>query len=234
MYDMASVLFTGPCNADCVMCIGRGSDWPGNLDKRELPGLTSFLENAQGIECCSVSGINTDPLLYPYLDELAQILRKHYSRVTLHTNGLLLAERQEAVKHFTKVTVSLASFDDRINRDIMRVSNRKIIKGILNVSVPVKLSGILTETTVKLVDSYIENARRMGIKQVVFRQEVGKHFPVFEGIVPSRWVFGNPVYEIGGVEVTVWDFSKSTLRGLYLYPDGQIKGEFLAKRQKTG
>lgn len=226
MYDMASVLFAGPCNARCVMCVGRGSNWPGNLDKEELPGLALFLDKTAGIECCSVSGINTDPLLYPYLDKLAYILRERFPRVTLHTNGLLLAERHNVANFFTKITVSLASFDDDVNRAVMGVSNGKILDGIRKAAVPVKLSGILTEKTIGFVEHYLEGVGKMGIKQVVFRQELGKRFPVFEKIKPVRLVYGSPVYIIGGIEVTVWDYAVSTLKGLYLYPDGKTRNRF--------
>lgn len=230
MYDMASVLFAGPCNARCVMCVGRRSNWPSNLNEKEMPGLASFLDKARGIECCSVSGINTDPLLYPYLDKLARVLRERFPRVTLHTNGLLLAERHNVANLFTKITVSLASFDDDVNRAVMEVSNRKILDGIRKAAVPVKLSGILTEKTSDMVKHYLENAEKMGIKQVVLRQELGKRFPVFEKMKPVRLIYGNPVYVIGGIEVTVWDYTVSTLKGLYLYPDGKIENRFLVKK----
>lgn len=46
------------------------------------------------------------------------------------------------------------------------------------------------------------------------------------GRKPIRFFGGNPVYSFHGMEVTLWDFKRTRLRCLNLFPDGRISREY--------
>uniref|UniRef100_A0A7S2WLJ0 Radical SAM core domain-containing protein n=1 Tax=Rhizochromulina marina TaxID=1034831 RepID=A0A7S2WLJ0_9STRA len=50
---------------------------------------------------------------------------------------------------------------------------------------------------------------------------------VFEGMSPVRFFRGNPVFDFGGMECTVWDFDHTESRSINLFPDGTISDKYL-------
>ena len=87
---------------------------------------------------------------------------------------------------------------------------------------------LLTEHNQPEVRSYIKNAKELQINRIAVRKIVGREdeFKIFEEREPTKHIFGNPVYEIDEVEVTVWDYTKSMVSGLYLFPDGSLRNKF--------
>jgi hypothetical protein len=49
---------------------------------------------------------------------------------------------------------------------------------------------------------------------------------LFPNLKPVRYFGANPVYEVEGMEVTIWDFSASTVKCLNLFSDGTISPEY--------
>ena len=79
----------------------------------------------------------------------------------------------------------------------------------------------------------IDRCRELGISRMVFRKLYGetRQWNLFPDLSPTRYFGGNPVYEIDGMEVTLWDFSASCVRCLNLFSDGSISAEYeLAER----
>ena len=234
MYDYASILFSGKCNSKCPTCVGNYPEFQGtpeNLEIQQLRGLEKFLEkvNTEDIKYISLSGINADPQQYKFESELIRKLREENPEaiLSLHTNGRLALQKAREFNSYDRATISFPSFDNEIYKKIMGVESIDIGRIIRGSKIPIKLSMLLTEHNQETKD-YIKNSKRLGIKRIAIRKLFGREdeFKIFEGISPIKSIFGNPVYQIGGVEITIWDYAKSKVGGLYLFSDGKLRDEF--------
>jgi hypothetical protein len=84
------------------------------------------------------------------------------------------------------------------------------------------------------VNNYINQSANLGVKRIVLRKLNGREseFPLeelalFDKKEPVKKIFGCPVYEINGVEVTVWDFDKVNANSIYLFSDGRIEDKMI-------
>ena len=104
-------------------------------------------------------------------------------------------------------------------------------------TIPVKVSVLLTEHNFEEVPEIIARCGELGVERMVLRQPYEP--AAYSG--PSRWEVladqdpvgnfaGNPVYQLDGVEVTVWDFIATDLGCINLYSDGSINDEYLLAR----
>ena len=234
-YDYASILFSGRCNARCPTCIGNLPEFlemPQNLDSQQLRGLEKFLEKIadKDIRYISLSGVNADPQQYQFEAELIGEVRARVPNVilSLHSNGRLALQKLAEFNSYDRATLSFGSFNPETYRRIMGVKKADIEKIIRNSKIPIKLSMLLTEHNQGEIEDYVRNAQNLGINRVAIRKLVGREneFKLFEGEQPLKHVFGNPVYRVGGVEVTIWDYTKSDVKGLYLFPDGSLRDSF--------
>ena len=85
--------------------------------------------------------------------------------------------------------------------------------------------------------AHIGNARPVIVFDVLFRllrRLYGEARPMdpLAGRRPDRHFAGNPVYRLGALEVTVWDFARARLRCLNLFPDGSITEEYELARSR--
>jgi len=234
-YDYASILFSGKCNARCPTCIGNQPEYlgtPQNLNSRQLRGLEEFLEkvSSEDIRYISLSGVNADPQQYQFELELIDRLRKEVPQATLslHTNGRLALQKSREFNLYDRATLSFPSFNDETYKKVMGVKSIDIQEIIRRTRIPIKLSMLLTEHNQGEIEDYVRQIKELGINRMAIRKLVGREdeFKIFEGVKPKKQIFGNPVYEIDGVEVTVWDYTKSIVRGLYLFPDGSLRDSF--------
>jgi hypothetical protein len=95
--------------------------------------------------------------------------------------------------------------------------------------IPVKISTLVTEHNVAEVPSIIDRCWSLGVRRMALRRRYGdeRRRPLLTGHRPVSHFAGNPVYDVGGVEVTVWDFDGSTLDCLSLFSDGTISDAYL-------
>lgn len=54
-----------------------------------------------------------------------------------------------------------------------------------------------------------------------------RSYPVLASRTPARWFKGNPVYDVDGLEVTVWNFDHAQCRRVNLFPDGTLGTSYL-------
>ena len=232
MYDFANILLTGRCNRRCPHCIGRalsGRSLPDSLGLFPLPGLAEFLDalRRHGVNEVSLTGTNTDPLLYRPLDRLIARLREGApgARLSLHTNGALALRRIRAFNRFDRATVSIPSFHPATYRRMTGSPRVPDLAEILRQSaIPVKVSTLVTPDNRAELPEILRRCRELGVRRLVLRKLYGDPAPddFFPGRIPVRTFGGNPVYEQDGLEVTVWDFGRSTLRCLNLFSDGSV------------
>ena len=236
MYDFANILLTGRCNRRCPHCIGRalaGRAQPDSLGLFPLPGLAEFLEALRhhGVTEVSLTGTNTDPLLYRHPDRLIDRLRKDVPgiRLSLHTNGALALRRLRVFNRFDRATVSIPSFCPATYRRMTGSPRVPDLPEILRQStIPVKVSTLVTPENREEIPGILRRCHELGVHRLVLRKLYGDSAPddFFRGRAPVRIFGGNPVYELDGLEVTVWDFGWSTLRCLNLFSDGSISDAY--------
>lgn len=235
MYDYASILFSGKCNARCSTCVGKlpeFADVSKNLNSRNLRGLDRFIEKSrdEGIRYISLSGVNVDPQQYKFEADLIKKLRAELpdAILSLHTNGRKALPKLDEFNSYDRATLSFASYNPDSYRAVMGVKLIDIEEVVRNSAIPIKLSMLLTEHNQEEFREYIRKTKELGIDRITIRKLVDreKEFDILTEETPIKYIFGNPVYKINDVEVTVWDYTKSTVKGLYLFPDGSLRDSF--------
>lgn len=233
----ANILLAGPCNLRCPHCIGRRVPprlKNPSLELFPLPGLQDFctLLAERRVREVSLTGIDTDPLLYRHQVRLLEELRGRVPgvRVSLHTNGRLALARIAVFNCYDRATVSVPSFVPETCR-AMTGSARVLDLGRIleRASIPVKVSTLVTEDNLGEIPAILEHCRALGVRRVVLRRLDGDTRPwdLVPGHEPVAHFGGNPVYRWDGLEVTVWSFAASNLPCLNLFPDGSIDDHYL-------
>lgn len=235
-YDYANLLFTGQhCNSQCYDCIGNHSSLKGlpyNLQKFPIENIDSLIDkvNQFSIPDLAFTGTNVDPQLYKYERELISYIRgkiNEKTKLSLHTNGLL-ALKKGTFNLYDKASVSFPSF----NADTYRLVTKTEIPDIKNIikksEIPLKLSMLITPFNKDEIEDYVNRSADLGIRRIVVRKLKNREaeFPIESSPLfkdPKKFIFGWPVYNINGVEVTVCGFDKSTARGLFLFSDGRLE-----------
>ncbi|GAK55911.1 molybdenum cofactor biosynthesis protein A [Candidatus Vecturithrix granuli] len=239
-YTFANILFSGRCNLRCSYCIGHNQalqTMPENLHIFPLKGLDRFVEQLRehGITQISLTGTNTDPQLYAYEPELLATLRERIPdvKIALHTNGLLALHKIEVFNQYDRATISLPSFQPGTYRQLTGRSQVLDLAAIVQVStIPLKISTIITEHNINEIPEIVSRCRDLGISRIVLRKQYGdtRNWPLFPQYKPIRFFGGNPVYDLDGMEVTIWDFSRSAVRCLNLFSDGSVSAEYQLTR----
>jgi MoaA/NifB/PqqE/SkfB family radical SAM enzyme len=233
-YRFANILFSGPCNLRCPYCIGEQvPKRPANLDVFPLRGLDRFVDALRRADTRQVSltGTDTDPLLYRHPEALVRHLRTALPGVqlSLHTNGVLVLERLDVVHLFDRVCVSLPSFRRQTFHAMTGRSQPLDFAAICErVEIPLKVSTTVTRDNLDEVDEIIARCAQLGVRRLSLRRLFNsERLPILEDETPVARFGGNPVYRRHDVEVTVWDFDSSELECLNLFSDGSLSGDYL-------
>jgi MoaA/NifB/PqqE/SkfB family radical SAM enzyme len=243
MFEFANLLFSGPCNARCPLCIGRLIDPArnrNNLDEYPPQGLERFLEllEQHGIRQLALTGTNTDPQLYRHEARILEHLRQRLppgTQLSLHTNGRLALRKMEVFNQYDRVCLSLPSFEAHTYQRLMGVSGVPDMEAILQrTNIPVKLSCLVMDENTGEIPAYLKRAASLGIRRVVLRQPYQRQRPWSQilnlerlGLELHGHFSGNPIYRLEGLEVTLWDFTRSECRVLNLFASGEISPVYL-------
>jgi len=239
-FDFANILLSGPCNQRCPGCIGERLEgrFPGNLNQYPPTALEAFASRlrAAGTRQVSLTGTNTDPLLYRHHERLVTYLRSNLPAVklSLHTNGRLILPHLAEFHLYDRACVSFPSFDPETSRRMTGGMEPIDLERIFVESlIPVKISMLVTSRNRGEIGSFISRCHSVGARRLVLRRPFGEPYgdSFFPGRRPVRLFGGNPVYEIEGIEVTDWSFARADLRCLNLFSDGTISTEYLLTRR---
>ena len=240
-YDFANILFSGHCNLRCPYCIGHSSTlqaMPNNLKTFPLNGLDLFIAELNKFDVTQVSltGTNTDPQLYTYAPELITRLREQIPgvKLSLHTNGQMALKKIESFNCYDRATISMPSFQSHTYRIMTGgASMPDLPKIISKARIPLKISTIVTHQNYDEIPGIITRCRKLRISRMVLRKQYGdpQNWALLSKYRPARYFGENPVYDIDGMEVTVWDFNTSTVRCLNLFSDGTISTKYQLTRR---
>jgi hypothetical protein len=246
VFDFANILFAGPCSARCYFCIGRRVDPrlnQPNLDVFPLRSLERFTDLLweYGVRQVALTGTTTDPQLYRHEEALLDLLRRCLppgTQLSLHTNGRQALRKLAIFNRYDRVSLSYPSFNSQTYQHMMGVAGLPDLESILSAaSVPVKLSCVLDHHNLPELGSYLQRCQELGIRRLALRKLYGDQRPWVELFNPQALGMqlragyqGNPVYVLGDMEVTLWDFEHSQSRALNLFADGTISHEYLLVR----
>jgi molybdenum cofactor biosynthesis enzyme MoaA len=243
-YDFANILFAGPCNLRCPYCIGKQVDPAlnrNNLDEFPLRNVGAFvtLLRQHRVRQIVLTGTTTDPQLYRYEAQLIRWLREQLpqARLSLHTNGQLALEKIDVLNLYDRVSLSFPSFDPDTYEKMTGSRRVPDLRAILrDARVPVKVSCVITAHNAGQADAFLARCHEIGIRRLVFRQLCGdrRRWDVPSSLTPAGTYRDNPVHDYGGMEVTYWNFDRTTSTSLNLFSDGTISGEYLLAKARTG
>ncbi|MBN1484747.1 MAG: radical SAM protein [Chloroflexia bacterium] len=236
-YDFANILLAGPCNLRCPYCIGRQLDPALNcnvLDRFPLPNLERFagLLRRHGVRQIVLTGSNTDPQLYRHEARLLDWLRRHVpgARISLHTNGQLALRNMDVLNRYDRVSLSLPAFDAGTYEKMTGSRRVPDLAAIVRAArVPLKISCLVNEHNAPCLGEFLERCHVLGLRRLVLRRLYGetRRWELPAGLRLVGHYRQNPVYDYRGMEVTYWDFGRSSSTSLNLFSDGTISGEYL-------
>jgi molybdenum cofactor biosynthesis enzyme MoaA len=259
VFDFANILLSGKCNARCPFCICKQIDADlnqANLDEYPLRNLDRFVARIkqEGIRQVVVTGTNTDPQLYRYEERLLDDLRKTLSRevqISLHTNGRMALRKMTVFNMYDRVAISLPSFNPQTYCRMMGVAGvpdlYEIMRRCNNL---IKISCIITGDNLIEIGVFLEYCRELGVQRVVLRKLFGEKRSWQELLMPASssamnenvWMIldqigdqdyrGNPLCELSGMQVTLWDFEQTQSTSLNLFSSGLISSDYLLARVK--
>jgi pyruvate-formate lyase-activating enzyme len=239
-YDFANILFAGPCNQRCPYCIGRQLDPAlnrSNLEEFPLLNLDRFIAllKQHRIRQLTLTGTDTDPQLYFREAELVQALHEAIPgvQISLHTNGQLALDKMDTFNRYDRATISFPSFDPPTFFKMTGVRRMPDLAAIMRCArIPIKISCLLGPENISQMQPFLAHCRRLGVRRVVFRQQFGRSLPWQPPSILRQvgTYHDNPVYDAGGIEVTYWNFHRTTTSSLNLFADGSISGEYLLAR----
>jgi MoaA/NifB/PqqE/SkfB family radical SAM enzyme len=254
LYDFANILFAGPCNARCPFCIGRQIDSRLSVNNlREFPPrrLERFVELIveHGVQQIVLTGTNTDPQLYRHEARLLDHLRARLpggAQISLHTNGRLALQKIDVLNQYDRVCISIPTFDPATYLKMMGVRGVPDLAQIVKrAQIPVKVSCVIDEHNREELPQFVERCQAIGIKRLVLRRLYGDAQNVGSGLAPllgdraghaytKRGEYrGNPVYDLDGLEVTVWNFDDCECHSLNLFSDGTISEDYLLTKARS-
>ena len=240
-HPFANILLTGPCNLRCPDCIGRriGSGiHESTLLRFPLPGLARWtsLVRESGIRQVSLTGVDTEPMLYRHQRALLCHLRSEVSavQVSLHTNGTRILREPDLFNLYDRATISIPSFRPATYRAMTGASLPLDLEAIVRAAkIPLKVSVLVTSVNQSELPEILERCRGAGVRRVTLRRRHPASGPwnPLPMLRPVGQFGGNPVLDLDGLEVTLWDFARTTLQCLNLFPDGSINEEYLLEKR---
>lgn len=236
-HDFANILFAGPCNRFCPFCIGK--ELPDraneeNLNLYPLRNQDAFIREVQRLDIREIvmTGTTTDPHLYRHEERLLSEMRRQlpHARFSVHTNGVLALRKLEAFNSYDRACISFPSFRSDTYEKMMGSRIVPDLRSILRESrIPVKVSCVINEHNVHELDDFILEAHSIGVRRLVLRKLFGetRTWDVLKDRIPESHYRDNPVYNVDGMEVTYWDFDRTTSKSINLFPDGTIGPSYL-------
>jgi len=228
-----------------------------NLDEYPPRNLGRFIElvRQERVRQVVVTGTNTDPQLYHHEGRLLEHLRRALPedvQISLHTNGRLASHKMAVINQYDRVALSLPSFAPQTYRRMMGVAGVPDLYEIMsNMNISYKISCIIGDDNAAEMGGFLARCRELGVKSVVLRKLYGEPRSWQELLSPAlkpdglnppkgaetvRMVLaqmgresyrGNPVVELPGMQVTLWDFAQTQSTSLNLFSNGLISSSYL-------
>jgi molybdenum cofactor biosynthesis enzyme MoaA len=251
----SNIHFSGPCNLDCYYCIGQFMPHLENYNSlntapEDMAGLDRFIEEVtkRGISEVTLTGTNTDPLLYKHIPALAKYLRERIPdlRLGIVTNGQTFPKNmswlsapptygEQALAHtFQRVVLSVPTFDPDLYRQIegggkppgvwqWRTALWHTTFEVNVILLPEVLPG-LWRTVAELINARVP---RVNLREPYGFQRAGN--PMMPAL-PDKHLFGQPQYSMGTTVLTYWDVYRVQIQSVNLFANGRVTTDYAVTR----
>ena len=229
-----NIHFSGPCNRSCYFCIGQhmmALDPFNNLNEWPLANIDTFVTKCvnKGISEINVTGSNTDPLLFNYMHELRDYLKRHIPDLLfgVRTNGVLIHARQHTWSLFDKGSISITTLDPDLYKKTMGQGLPPYMERVMaSTDFPLKANIVMCPETVTETDDWMTTIKKfaeVGIDTINLREPYGQPRlgnPFTRD--PDGDHLGMPFYMINGAKVTYWDVHYVEVESVNLYANGRV------------
>lgn len=245
----ANINFVGKCNARCFFCLGKQAcDKPSELFNTHFSKWVNFekyleLCKERGVQKLYLTGLDSEPSIYPHVQELVEYLKEKGFLVGIRTNGLVADEKLYRTFN-EEIGVSLHS----LNPDTLK----KIGIGLVDLpSLLKKLEGTKHRYAIvvnrynenevlDLIDTISKADKNCYIQIRQLCDDNGLHGDYYEDILafervaqkiedtlPRKSEFETaPIYTANGVEVCVWRPLRITVNSLNYFTNGKISDNY--------
>ncbi len=248
----ANINLQGPCNLKCFFCIG--CDFQEKTDANylnthfsEWENLDEYLEKLKrdGIKKVYLTGQNTDPLLYRYLDELIEYLKLEGFVVGIRTNGLLVKEKIETINKLNgTISFSIHSLNPDTNE---LITGSRIIPDLDSidkiVKVPYRIAVVVSRFNAMEIEdmitklSKLKNVRYIQLRGIatdnnyeVYKEDIRLFNKLSEYFSKkyekTREYYTSKIYNISNVEVSMWKTIDTTINSYNYFTDGLISDNY--------
>lgn len=248
--DYGEILFVGKCNYQCYYCLsnemeklGRDSEQYEQLHFSLWPKFSTFLDVLRKRDCNTIflSSTNSEPLLYPYIEELVPYLKSEGFTVGIRTNGTMAKQHLKLFNEFdNEISISLNSLNPKTNEAITKSGVLADFDFLLTYFAK---QGIQTRITIVIVEENYREVQSIldllsGYKSVSYVQ-LRKRYKYYEKTDTDvyyesvkKWIQTNciyagnfhesAIYQYKNLKVSLWldVFRKESIRSLNYFNNG--------------
>lgn len=248
----ANINLQGLCNYKCFFCIGNEIKSKTcnnylNVHFCYWKNFDKFLNLCKNdnINKIYLTGQNTDPLLYRYLDELIVYLKEKGFLVGIRTNGQLALKQINSINKINDViSLSIHSLNNDTLEKITKVRNKIDWKEVINrIEVPLRISIVVNRYNKdELFDIIKYFSQFKKIKYIQLRcidtdyrfNELKDDIEIFNQLVKKidekypciKKFYTSSSYEIFGKEVSLWKTVETTINSYNYFTDGVISDNY--------
>lgn len=250
--SFANINLQGPCNYQCYFCLGRDISLGSchnylNNHFSKWKNFHKYLEKCKrdGIKKIYLTGQNTDPLLYKYLQELIEYLKDEGFHVGIRTNGVLGLEKMDIINSLNdEVGLSIHSLTSDINK---KITNHSIIPDwdmiIKKIKVPLRIAIVVTRYNKNEILSLIQFfSKYKNISYIQLRciatderyEELKEDIDCYKEVTSEimekfsylRDYYTASIYDVYGIEVCLWKTVATTINSYNYFTDGIISTNY--------
>ena len=248
----ANINLQGPCNYQCYFCLGKDISLGvchNYLNKHfsNWDNFYKYLEKCKDdeIKKIYITGQNTDPLLYKYLQELIDYLKGQGFLVGIRTNGVLVLEKIREINSINdKVSLSIHSLTPTINK---RITNHSTIPDwdriLKQIKVPLRIAIVVTRYNKNEILNLIKFfSKYKKINYIQLRciatderyEELKEDIKCYKEVVSKimkkysyvRDFYTASIYDVYGIEVCLWKTVATTINSYNYFTDGIISTDY--------
>ena len=252
-YTFANINLLGKCNVNCFFCLGKDIETELSCHNQISVHFSKWKNFERFLEVCKIEGINklyltgqnTDPLLYRYLDEIIDYLQEEKGfSVGLRTNGYLAMQKKESIKKLKdEIGYSINSLDPMTNYKIMKRIDIPDWENILAIKENTRVSIVINkynETEFEKIVEYLSkfpNVRYVQARRIStdtryepLKEHIECYESLFSKIRESYKQIGTfykaELFNIFNKEVVFWRTVETSVNSLNYFTDGTLSQEY--------
>lgn len=246
----ANINLQGPCNYKCFFCLGNDINCNSNYLKvhfSKWKNFNEYLEKCKKnkIKKIYLTGQNTDPLLYKYLSELIEYLKKEGFIVGIRTNGVKALERQKEIESCNGgVSYSIHSLDSKTNYLITKSKQVLDIKNIdKKIEKDYRVAIVINRYNKdEILDMIKELSKLKKLRYIQLRwvSTDNRYYDLKEDIKAfdelSKYIENNyecidefykaKIYDIFGIKTSLWKTVKTSINSFNYFTEGIISENY--------